>query len=128
MPQAAGSFYGVWCFSLLGAYFFAILVGIPLVLALPAGVVQQPRSTHAALVLGAIPFVFCFLLFLVAAAAVWLLGKDFMAPVMAVEKPRLCGCLEPPAGHDEKGEGLLRWLHRDEDRAGNRGRHFCLES
>src|SRR5882724_13410525 len=85
--HAAGRRFFLWrlVFQFAGGIFFAILVGIPLVLALLLGWFNNPEAHMLPLVLGAIPFVFLLLLFLVAAAAVWLLGKDFMAPVIAVE-------------------------------------------
>jgi hypothetical protein len=85
--HATGRRFFLWrlVFQFAGGIFFGILIGIPFVLVLLLGWFRDPEAHMVPLVLGAIPFIFLFLLFLVAAAVVWLLGKDFMAPIMAVE-------------------------------------------
>src|SRR5882762_1628145 len=85
--RAAGRRFFLWrlVYQFAAGIFFTILIGIPLGVAALLGWFNNPDAHMLPLVLGAIPFVFLLLLFLVAAAAVWLLGKDFMAPIMAVE-------------------------------------------
>jgi hypothetical protein len=85
--HAAGRRFFLWrlVYQLAAGLFLAILIGIPLGLAAMLGWFNNPEAHMAPLILGAIPFVLLLLLFAVAAAVVWLLAKDFMAPIMALE-------------------------------------------
>jgi len=85
--RAAGRRFFLWrlAYQFAAGIFFAILVGIPLGLAALLGWFNDPQAHLLPLVLAGVPFVFLLLMAALAAAAVWLLGKDFMAPIMAVE-------------------------------------------
>jgi hypothetical protein len=85
--QAAGRRFFLWrmVYQIGAGILFAILIGIPVGLAALLGWFNNPEAHMAPLILGAIPFVLLLLLFAIAAAVVWLLAKDFMAPIMAVE-------------------------------------------
>jgi hypothetical protein len=85
--RAAGRRFFLWrlVYQFAAGIFFTILIGIPLGVAVLLGWFQHPDEHMLPLVLGAIPLIALFLLLLLGAAAVWLLGKDFMAPIMAVE-------------------------------------------
>jgi len=85
--RAAGRRFFLWrlVYQFAAGIFLAIVIGIPLGVAALLGWFNDPQAHMLPLVLAAIPFVFLLLLAALAAAVVWLLGKDFMAPIMAVE-------------------------------------------
>jgi hypothetical protein len=85
--RAAGRRFFLWrlVFQFALGIFFAILVGIPLGAAALLGWWDNPSAHTAPIILAAIPFVLLLFVAIFAAAAVWLFGKDFMAPIMAVE-------------------------------------------
>jgi hypothetical protein len=85
--RAAGRRFFLWrlVYQFAAGMFFTILIGIPLGVAALLGWFNHPDAHMLPLVLGAIPLVLLLLLLFLVAAAVWLLGKDFMAPIMAVE-------------------------------------------
>jgi len=62
-----------------------ILVGIPAGLALLLGWFKEPGEHLAPLILGGILLFFLLLLFFLAAAVVYVVSKDFMATIMALE-------------------------------------------
>lgn len=85
--HATGRKFFLWrmVYQIAAGMFFAILIGIPIGLAALLGWFNNPQAHMAPLILGAIPFVLLLVVFAIAAAVVWLLAKDFMAPIMAVE-------------------------------------------
>jgi hypothetical protein len=85
--RAAGRRFFLWrlVYQFAAGIFFAILIGIPIGAAALLGWFDNPQSHMLPIILAAIPYAFLFLIAAVAAAVVWLLGKDFMAPIMAVE-------------------------------------------
>ncbi len=85
--RAAGRRFFLWrlVYQFAAGMFFTILIGIPVGLALILGWFHDPQAHIAGLILGAIPFAFLLIAAAIAAAVVWLLAKDFMAPIMALE-------------------------------------------
>jgi hypothetical protein len=69
-------------FSLVGA---ALIIGVPAALAFSAGWFRTPREHLAPLILGG-AFLFClFVVFMIATAVIFVLTKDFVVPLMALE-------------------------------------------
>jgi MFS family permease len=85
--HAAGRRFFLWrmVYQIALGIFFAILVGIPLGLAALLGWFNNPEAHRLPIALGAILLLLLIVLFVVVAAVVWLLAKDFMAPIMALE-------------------------------------------
>jgi hypothetical protein len=85
--HAAGRRFFLWrlVYQFALGMLCAILIGIPVGIAALLGLLKDPKAHMAPLILGAIPLVLLLLLFALAAAVVWLLAKDFMAPIMALE-------------------------------------------
>ena len=63
----------------------AILIGIPVGIAALLGWFNKPDAHMAPLILGGVFLVLVFVLFVIVAAVIAVFGKDFMAPVMALE-------------------------------------------
>jgi hypothetical protein len=85
--RAAGRKYFLWLlvYQLALGVFAVVLIGIPVGIALLAGWLTNPREHLAPLIAGGIVLFFVLMAFLLAAAVVHVFGKDFMAPVMALE-------------------------------------------
>jgi hypothetical protein len=84
--HAGGRFF-LWqiVFQIVAWLFLAVLVGVPLALAFAAGWVTDFRQHIGRLVIGVIFLVGLLLVFALAAAAVKVLAKDFLVPLMALE-------------------------------------------
>ena len=84
--RAGGRFF-LWqiVFQISAMLFLAVLIGIPLALALASGWGNNLRDHIGRLVLGAIFFLGLFFVFVLCAAAVQVLARDFLVPVMALE-------------------------------------------
>jgi hypothetical protein len=83
----AGRRYFLWqmVFQIALGMFFAIVVGIPLMLAAAAGWFKEPKE-HVGGMIGAIILVVgTILVFALVAIVVQMLAKDFLVPVMALE-------------------------------------------
>lgn len=83
----AGRRYFLWQILLLIAQglFLGVLIGVPLALAAALGWFKNADQHLARSVLGVIFLIGLFLLFVMVAAAVQLLAKDFLVPIMALE-------------------------------------------
>ncbi len=79
--------YFVWqiLFLLFSIAAFAVVVGIPLVVAAVTGVFRDPRSHLFALIGGGVLVGFAVLLVVLAIAVIHVLTKDFVVPQMAFE-------------------------------------------
>ncbi len=84
--RAGGRFF-LWqiVFQIAACMFLAVLVGLPLALAFAAGWMTDLRQHIARLIIGVVLFVGLFVVFVLAAAAVQVLAKDFLVPLMALE-------------------------------------------
>jgi hypothetical protein len=84
--RAGGRFF-LWqiVFQIAVWLFLAVLVGLPLALAFAAGWMTDLRQHLGRLVAGAILLVGLVLVFVLAAAVVQVLAKDFLVPLMALE-------------------------------------------
>jgi hypothetical protein len=85
--QKAGLRYFVWqvVFIVMITAGMAILIGIPLAIAFASGWLRNPKEHLAPLILGGL-LLFCVVfLFVVAAAVVHVLTKDFVIPQMALD-------------------------------------------
>jgi len=85
--HATGRRYFWWrlVYQLVVGFFFVILIGIPVGIAAAFGWFTDAKAHMVPLVLGGILLFFLVLLFFIATGVIWLLGKDFMAPIMALE-------------------------------------------
>ena len=85
--HATGRKFFLWrmVFQIALGMAFAILIGIPVGIAALLGWFSKPESHMAPLILGGVFLVLLFVLFVITAAVVAVFGKDFMAPVMALE-------------------------------------------
>jgi len=85
--QRAGGRFFLWqiVFQIADWLFLLVLVGVPLALALAAGWTTDLRQHIGRLIVGAILFVGLLLVFVLAAAVVQVLAKDFLVPIMALE-------------------------------------------
>jgi hypothetical protein len=85
--QGPGFRYFVWKLLYLVAMLaaFAVLIGIPAVLAFSAGWFKEPKEHMGPLILGGVFVFFVALIFGVTAAVVFVLTKDFVVPQMALE-------------------------------------------
>jgi hypothetical protein len=83
----AGARYFLWqIVFLISAWLsLALLVGVPLVLAMLAGWTTDLKGHVGRLAVGAILFFGFFLVFILMAAVVQVLAKDFLVPLMALE-------------------------------------------
>ena len=86
--HAAGRRFFLWrmVFQIAAGMLAAILIGIPVGIALLLGWLRDAEAHMAPLILGGILLLFLFLAFVLVAAVVGLLAKDFMAPIMALEE------------------------------------------
>jgi len=84
--RAGGRFF-LWqlVFQISAGIFFALLVGIPFALAVAAGWLQDPQQHAAGMIGGVVLFFGAVLIFVLAAAIVQILAKDFLVPIMALE-------------------------------------------
>jgi hypothetical protein len=84
--RAGGRFF-LWqiVFQISALLFLAVLVGIPLALALASGWTNNLQDHIGRVVVGAILFLGLMLVFVLSAAAVQVLARDFLVPVMALE-------------------------------------------
>lgn len=103
----AGRRYFLWQIVLMIAQFLClgVLIGVPLAIAASLGWFRDAGNHIARSVLGVIFLIGLFLLFLLIAAAVQLLAKDFLVPIMALEEvdfadgwSRLIGLIRPEPG------------------------------
>ena len=85
--HATGRKFFLWrlVYQVALGFFLVILIGIPAGIAAALGWFNDVHAHMAPLVVGGIFLFFVLVLFLVAAIVGWLLGKDFMAPIMALE-------------------------------------------
>jgi hypothetical protein len=83
----AGWRYFVWklLYALLTFAGVVILLGIPLGFAFAAGWLRQPKEHVLALVFSGVLLLAAFFVFFVAAAVIFVLTKDFVIPLMALE-------------------------------------------
>jgi hypothetical protein len=79
--------YFLWQIGFLICFLIvlAILVGVPLVIALAGGWFKQPREHMLPLILGGIVMFFVFVGLIISMAVVTVLTKDFVVPQMALE-------------------------------------------
>jgi hypothetical protein len=84
--RAGGRFF-LWqiVFQIAAWLFLAVLVGVPLALAFAAGWVTDFRQHIGRLVVGGILLLGLFVVFVLGAAVVQVLAKDFLVPLMALE-------------------------------------------
>ena len=85
--HATGRRFFLWrlVYQFAIGFFAVILIGIPLGIAAVLGWLKDPHAHMLPLVFGGIILFFLVLIFFLGAAVVWLLGKDFVAPIMALE-------------------------------------------
>jgi len=85
--HTAGARFFLWqiVFQISVWLFFAFLVGVPVALALAAGWATDLRDHIGRLIAGVIVAAGLLLVFVVTAAAVQVLAKDFLVPIMALE-------------------------------------------
>lgn len=86
--HAAGRRFFLWrmVFQIIAGMLAAILIGIPVGIAFLLGWFRDADAHMAPLILGGILLFFVFLAFVLVAAVVGLLAKDFMAPIMALDE------------------------------------------
>jgi len=79
--------YFVWKLGYVLLFFagIVVLVGIPAAFALAAGWFREPKEHLPVLVLGGTFLLLLFLIFVLAAAVIFVLTKDFVVPQMALE-------------------------------------------
>jgi len=84
--RAGGRFF-LWqiVFQIAVSLFLAVLVGIPLALALAAGWASDFQQHVGRMIGGVILLLGLFVVFIVAAIVVQVLAKDFLVPIMALE-------------------------------------------
>lgn len=84
--RAGGRFF-LWqiVYQISASLFLAILIGLPLAAALAAGWATDPREHIGRLILGVLLLGSLFLVFVLTAAVVQVLAKDFLVPIMALE-------------------------------------------
>jgi len=84
--RAGGRFF-LWqiVFLITAWLFLAVLVGVPLTLALAAGWTTDLRQHIGRMIVGVILLVGLFLVFVLTTAVVQVLAKDFLVPIMALE-------------------------------------------
>jgi hypothetical protein len=84
--RAGGRFF-LWqlVFQISACLFLAVMVGLPLAVAMAAGWTTDPRQHIGRLVVGVILLGGLFLAFVLTAVVVQVLAKDFLVPIMALE-------------------------------------------
>jgi hypothetical protein len=84
--RAGGRFF-LWqlVFQIAAGLFFLVLVGVPLAVAMAAGWATDLRQHIARAVIGVILLAGLFVVFVLTAAVVQVLAKDFLVPIMALE-------------------------------------------
>jgi len=84
--RAGGRFF-LWqiVFQIAASLFLAILVGVPLALALAAGWTTNVREHIGRMIAGVILLGGLFVVFVLTAAVVQVLARDFLVPIMALE-------------------------------------------
>ena len=84
--RAGGRFF-LWqlVFQVTAMLFLAVLVGVPVALAMAAGWATDLKGHIGRLVVGVILLVGLFLVFVLTATVVQVLAKDFLVPIMALE-------------------------------------------
>ncbi len=103
----AGRRFFLWqlVFQIAVILFFVVLVGISVAVAAGAGWIREPGQHVGGMVAGVILLVGVVLIFVLAAAAVQMLAKDFLVPLMALENldfadgwSRLLAMIRPEPG------------------------------
>jgi MFS family permease len=86
--EPCGRSYFYWCLAISVGSFagFAVLTGVPLLLAWRAGLFHHPGQYLVALILGGAVLLFILIAFFVLDAIAALFAKDFCVPIMAMEK------------------------------------------
>jgi len=84
--RAGGRFF-LWqlVFQITAMLFLALFVGVPVALAMAAGWTTDLKAHIGRLIIGVVLLVGLFLVFVLAAAVVQVLAKDFLVPVMALD-------------------------------------------
>jgi hypothetical protein len=84
--RAGGRFF-LWqiVFQISALLFLAVLIGLPLALALAAGWTTDLKEHIGRLIVGVILFFGLFFIFVLTAAVVQVLARDFLVPIMALE-------------------------------------------
>jgi hypothetical protein len=84
--RAGGRFF-LWqiVFQITAMLFLAILVGVPVALAMAAGWTTELKAHVGRLIVGVILLVGLFLVFVLTAVVVQVLAKDFLVPIMALD-------------------------------------------
>ncbi len=84
--RAGGRFF-LWqiVFQISALLFLAVLVGLPLALAMAAGWTTNLREHVGRLIVGVVLLFGLFFLFVLTAAVVQVLARDFLVPIMALE-------------------------------------------
>jgi len=84
--RAGGRFF-LWqiVFQIAASLFLAILIGLPLALALAAGWTSDLREHVGRMIVGVILLGGLFVVFVLTAVVVQVLAKDFLVPIMALE-------------------------------------------
>ena len=85
--EPCGRSYFLWSLALgaLAMAGFAVVVGVPLLLAWRAGLFHHPGEHLAALILGGAALLFLLVAYAVLVAIIGLFAKDFCVPIMAME-------------------------------------------
>ena len=122
--QGPGRRYFVWQILLFLSWIagLTILIGIPAGFAFVVGWLRNPKEHMIPLILGGMALFFMVMLFVVAQLLVHVMTKDFVVPQMALEGISAIEGWRQALAPDQGGEGKLRWLHRNEDRHGDRRR------
>lgn len=86
--QGSGGSYFLWqiAFSLVMTAVLAVLIGAPIYLAWRAGLFHQPDQHFGLLLAGGVVLFFLLIGLVLLSSVVSLLAKDFVVPLMAVEK------------------------------------------
>jgi hypothetical protein len=84
--RAGGRFF-LWqiVFQITAMLFLAVLVGVPVALAMAAGWTTELKAHVGRMIVGVILLVGLFIVFVLTAAIVQVLARDFLVPVMALE-------------------------------------------
>lgn len=85
--RRAGSRFFLWqiVFQISAMLFLAVLVGLPLAMAFAAGWAHDLEHHLGRIVVGVILFIGLILVFVLTAATVQVLARDFLVPIMALE-------------------------------------------
>jgi len=86
--EPCGRSYFYWCLSIFVVFVagYALLIGVPLLLAWRAGLFHHPREHLVLLILGGVALLFIVIAFSLLGAMAALFAKDFCVPIMAMEK------------------------------------------